>query len=305
MTWWQGQLGAHTSDSSLTHLATCGSGKRQDGVLVRRHILSSRRWPARVRITTDSIPWGFGAWLEVDRQPKEFISEAWSDEDCKYFGHERGSSDGQQTWEALAALLAIRVWLPEYRDEKLKLVILSDSKATLAVVGKERSKSARLNTIAREKSLDLAQNSQGLELQTCHVAGTENQWADALSRVHEPGQAYTVPNELAHLRRRAAPVRCDRFWKTQVPCWIMVKSRTGFGVIRLVGPNWISTSDIRTLRRYHVVCSFGGKHSHRSGRFCDTMRLGCGLLRSMFRPYCRRSGRFCDTIRLCSVESVH
>ena len=137
----------------------------------------TRRWPARVRIATDASPWGFGAWLEVDRQPKEFISEAWTDEDCKYFGHERGSSDGQQTWEALVVLLAIRVWLPEYRDEKLKLVILSDSKATLAVVGKERSKSTRLNTIARELSLDLAQNSHVLELQTCHVAGTENQWA--------------------------------------------------------------------------------------------------------------------------------
>ena len=37
----------------------------------------------------------------------------------------------------------LRVWLPEYRDEKLKLVILSDSKATLAVVGKERSNSIR------------------------------------------------------------------------------------------------------------------------------------------------------------------
>ena len=73
----------------------------------------------------------------------------------------------------------------------------------------------------------------------------------------------------------------------------MVKSRTGFGVIRLVGPNWISTSDdIGTLRRYHVVWSFGGKHSHRSGRFCDTMRLGCGLLRSMFMPCCRRSDAF-------------
>ena len=121
---------------------------------------------------------GFGAWLEVDRQPKEFISEAWTDEDYKYFGHVRGSSDGREI-----------------------------------EVGE--SKSTRLNSIARELSLDLAQNSHVLELQTRHVAGTENQWADALSRGHEPGQVYTVPNELAHLRRHVAPVRCDRFWKTQ------------------------------------------------------------------------------------------
>ena len=81
----------------------------------------------------------------------------------------------------------------------------------------------------------------------------------------------------------------------------MVKSRTGSGIIRLVGTNWISTSDdIGTHRRYHVVWSFGGKHSHRSGRFCDTMRLGCGWLRSMFRPYVDgRDGR--DAFAIPSV----
>ena len=68
-----------------------------------------RRGP-NIEITTDASPWGIGGWVSIDGFVTELFSDPLGDLDVAEFGHEIGSAEGQQSWEALAILVALRLW---------------------------------------------------------------------------------------------------------------------------------------------------------------------------------------------------
>ena len=47
-----------------------------------------------------------------------------------------------------------------------------------------------------------------------HLPGITNVAADALSRLHEPGANYSIPESLQHLSPLPLPVRDERYYST-------------------------------------------------------------------------------------------
>ncbi len=52
-----------------------------------------------------------------------------------------------------------------------------------------------------------------------HIPGKLNQWADALSRQHMPGNEVPIPKKLEMVPRHAAPVRDDKWWRFATRPW--------------------------------------------------------------------------------------
>ena len=78
-----------------------------------------------------------------------------------------------------------------------------------------RSKSPLINAVAREISLDLTLATRSFY---GHVAGKENVWADALSRIAEPDVDLSLPEPLRLLPRVPVPVRDQGWWRCDLPC---------------------------------------------------------------------------------------
>ena len=62
-----------------------------------------------VEITTDASIYGYGGWLSVGGKPVAWFSETISCTDEEILGHKAGSHEGQQAFEAMALLIAVRV----------------------------------------------------------------------------------------------------------------------------------------------------------------------------------------------------
>ena len=62
----------------------------------------------------------------------------------------------QQVLEALAMLVALRVWAPRWTSSRVLLTVRSDNMSTLALVAKMQPHSPQLGVVAREMALDIA-----------------------------------------------------------------------------------------------------------------------------------------------------
>ena len=69
-------------------------------------------------------PFGHGGCLRVDGIIEGFF---------RILGHPLGTSDGQQAWEALATLVALRLWSSRWRNRRVQMAIISDSGTALAL----------------------------------------------------------------------------------------------------------------------------------------------------------------------------
>ncbi|CAE8637383.1 unnamed protein product, partial [Polarella glacialis] len=163
--------------------------ENREKYLKRQYFVIRHRWSARVCITVDASPRGFGAWLAVDGTPSTWLAGAWTDEDATRLGARIGNCQGQNAWEALGILICFRTWLCTVAKERVRL--RSDSVNALVAIAKERSKSQAVNLIAREIALDLAELNYVVDLETVHLPAVFNDWADALSRMCEDDKKYT------------------------------------------------------------------------------------------------------------------
>ena len=109
----------------------------------------------QVIITWDASPFGMGATLQLDGEFLEFFAIGISDADCDILQIEVGSSKSQQTVEALAGLIALRVWSRFWQGQRAVLQIRSDNVGALSLFAFLRSSSTQLRTIAAEFALDL------------------------------------------------------------------------------------------------------------------------------------------------------
>ena len=92
--------------------------------------------------------------------------------------------------------------------------VKSDSMATLGAIEKGRSSSLAMNCIARELAFAQATAGEAYAFDLQHIAGDRNAWADALSRLHQPGAAATVPGPLRGIQPTEVPERGPTWWRT-------------------------------------------------------------------------------------------
>ena len=139
-----------------------------------------------IDMVIDASPWGIAGVLLLDGRAQEYFSDALSTHDVEIFKHQIGESDGQQTWEALAALVAIRVWRSRWQKHRVRLTVKGDNVAMLTLIVNLRPKSAQLQLIGQELALEFCHFSF-VPIVAKHLPGVANTVADALSRLHQPG----------------------------------------------------------------------------------------------------------------------
>ena len=93
--------------------------------------------------------------------------------DYEMFGHARGCGKGQQTWEALALLVALRLWAPIWKGKRVTITVRSDSVSALSAALNLTSDGVNTNLIAREMALDISQSVYRPTI-VAHIPGTCN-----------------------------------------------------------------------------------------------------------------------------------
>ena len=71
-----------------------------------------------------------------------------------------------------------------------------------------------INKVLKELALCMALSSTGLRVRLRHIKGSSNEWADALSRIHQPGSGARVPAPLLAVERTVLEHRGPDWWRT-------------------------------------------------------------------------------------------
>eukprot|EP00435_Cladocopium_sp_Y103_P038136 s490_g10.t1 len=168
-----------------------------------------------IRITTDACPWGLGGVLTIGNATLACFESALTKEDEKMLHIQIGSSASQQVAEALAALVALRLWKRYWQLRGVRLYVRSDSVSTLSLLTKLKVKASSfgLGVIARELALEFGTCSyRPRYLQ--HIPGLSNDWADALSRLSQPNATRKpLPDEIRNCRWDIAPSRTEAYYR--------------------------------------------------------------------------------------------
>ena len=130
---------------------------------------------SREDIMVDASPWRVAGILEhtTSGQALEFFADQLLPQDEVIFGHKICEASGQAVWEALALLIALRLWAKFMKGRKVRLRVRSDSTAALRLATRMASPTPELNGLGAEmaRTLDLFQLE---ELFTEHVPGKRN-----------------------------------------------------------------------------------------------------------------------------------
>ena len=170
-----------------------------------------------IEVTTDASIYGYGGWISVDNKPLQWFSEDISSTDEMVLGHKAGDSHGQQAFEAMALLLAIRTWSHLWRSKKVRLKLRSDNMGALTVFSACKGASGAMNAVAREYALDAAEGAHEPEI-VAHLPGVANSTADVLSRRNDPKYkgSWKPPSFLAQAVRVHLPKRPLGWWRARV-----------------------------------------------------------------------------------------
>ncbi len=142
-------------------------------------------------IATDACPWGFAGILFKSHLPVSWFATPLTDLDLRRFRARKGDSGHNTTWEALALLVASRLWLP---GTAVLARVRSDSLSALRSMVKLSSRSPDLNLIARELALDAVLGLYTIGMAT-HIPGVSNKLPDDLSRMWAP-EPHPFPSAL-------------------------------------------------------------------------------------------------------------
>jgi len=166
-------------------------------------------------ITIDASPWGIGGTLEINNVVTAYFYDAVSEWDVKLHGIVIGDHKSQQCLEALAILVALRLWTSYWAGRRIQLHVTGDNVAALTLLLDLRSSGKTLGLVARELALDIASALYAPSL-VSHIPGISNVTSDALSRIPMPGSTYIVPEHLTSVKRDICEVRCEKFYRTLV-----------------------------------------------------------------------------------------
>ena len=166
-----------------------------------------------VQITADASPFGFGAWLQIHGVITAWFADDISATDELVLDRKRGSHEGQQAFEALVLLVALRLWQTHFRKQRTVLSVRSDNVGALTVIASLKGSGHSLNLVARELALDLGR-CEFLPRIVAHIPGVANGAADELSRKFDPSkQPWHIPALLACVPETTAPARPESWWR--------------------------------------------------------------------------------------------
>ena len=138
-------------------------------------------------LAVDASPWGMGGILVLNGELFRYFKSEITSLNLSKCRATVGESAWNTVWEALALLIAFRLWLPLF---PINVVVRckSDSRAALGAILKLSTASRSLQPIVREIALDMAQGVYNVQLFQ-HIPGFTNVLPDALSRLSAPGEA--------------------------------------------------------------------------------------------------------------------
>ena len=166
-----------------------------------------------LEIIVDASPWGLAGVLIVDGVVAEYFADPIGPYDCELYGHQLGSPNGQQVWESLTALVALRLWEPLWANKAVRLRLKGDSVTMLTLVVNMRPSSPALSIIGRELAMVFSKATY-VPIVAQHVPGVANVIADKLFRWFQPGVRPETPSALANARHRSAPSRVKDYYLT-------------------------------------------------------------------------------------------
>ena len=170
----------------------------------------------RVMITWDASPYGMGATLQINDGYVEFFAIPISTMDEEILETKSGSSNGQQVWEALTGLIALRLWAKHWQGQRASLRLRGDNVGSLTMFATLKSTSKAISLIAREYSQDLGHAEYSPDI-IQHLPGIANQVTDALSRRFDPNKDFTLPKVLYKAKAVTPPPRERDWWRTLQP----------------------------------------------------------------------------------------
>ena len=182
------------------------------GTLQRTYTLASYLHEGdKYSIVVDASPWGLGAYLQINGVISEYAFGPVTSDDEAILGIKAGGSEGQQCWEALVVLAALRLWSSMWRERRITLEVKGDSVTALTMLIKMKADGWGTSVIAREVALDIAEALYE-PMVGAHVPGISNIIADTLSRPEKIEKH--LPPALAHARRRYLPDRPRLWWRS-------------------------------------------------------------------------------------------
>ncbi|KAF4649530.1 hypothetical protein FOZ61_001212, partial [Perkinsus olseni] len=166
-------------------------------------------------IVVDASTTGVGGVLYEGSRPVSWFADSLKKVDFERFDSAPRDCKRQAVWEALAILIACRLWLPSL-PRFWTVKCCSDSRTALSSLMSLKSRSKALILIAQELALDCALEGRWFNLSFSHVPGASNQWADALSRLSE---GISIPSALESVPRVPCPDRSPDagFWRVADP----------------------------------------------------------------------------------------
>jgi CRP-like cAMP-binding protein len=142
--------------------------------------------------------------MTVKGKVTKYFACAVTEDDLTIFAIERGSCNGQQTLEALAILVALRLWYHPDDAKRLNLSVRGDNVGSLTLLLKMRPSSSSQAIVARELALLTAR--AAFPPRVVHTPGIAHKLADLLSRVHDPHKSVRL--EDLHLLVQAERAQC-------------------------------------------------------------------------------------------------
>ena len=137
-----------------------------------------------------------GGFLTVDYRIMSWYSAPLTKHDCDSLAIVLGSSTSQQAVEALAILIALRIWRKHWCTEGVILRIKSDSVSALTLALKLKAAGGATSIIAREIAVQAALANY-FPIIAEHVPGVANRIPDILSRRFQPlKEKWALPQEL-------------------------------------------------------------------------------------------------------------
>ena len=179
--------------------------------IVRVYSLSHfRKEGPEVIITWDASPWGMGATLQVAGQFVQFFAIPINETDEEVLKTKSGGCEGQQVWEALAGLVALRLWARFWTGQRARLHVRGDKMGALTLFSTLKASSPALSLISREFALDLGTAEYRPDL-IQHIPGIVNKITDVLSRRYQQETTFSLPKLLLKAKP-VIPVRRDMTW---------------------------------------------------------------------------------------------
>lgn len=163
----------------------------------------------RVVIKSDASPWGPGSILIINSVIISWIASPLTEEDANIFGHELGDCSGQQTWECLVILVALRAWAPKWRHHRARLEFRGANVSALTMALSMKASGTGPNLVIGDAEF---------RPDVCsHVPGIANTTADILSRIFQPGKQQSFPQLLTGASETKVPVRKTEYFLTRDP----------------------------------------------------------------------------------------